>query len=385
MNIGVIGIGKLGLSFSLLAEKKGINVLGSDINQAYADLINDKSLKSLEPNIENYLSTSKNFMVTTDNIEVIKNNDVIFTFVQTPSDTDGGYIHDYVEEIIDDFEVLHISGYDLTGKIFVVGSTTMPNYIDTVYERLSKYGMDVCYNPEFIAQGDIIKGLEYSDIVLIGSSSDYASNVLKEFYTKLMSIKPNFKFMSNTAAEITKISINCFLTTKISFANMMGEICIESGVGHEIEKVLSAIGEDTRIGTKYLNYGFGFGGPCLPRDNRALGKHMDKISLNINLPYEVDKFNDEHNQFLTRNLIKANTDGKQFVITSVSYKKGIDIISESQQLKLAVSLLDGGYKVHIDDDARVIRLVQEELSIKFGDKVTFSSDGILPEGIIIDL
>jgi len=386
MNVGMIGAGKLGLSFALLAEKKGIEILGSDVSEQYVDLINNKTLKSLEPNIENYLSTSKNFRMTTDNLAVIRENDLIFTFVQTPSDGDnGGYIHDYVEKIIDDFHSLHKMGHNLNGKVFVVGCTTMPGYVDTVYKRLSKYGMDVCYNPEFIAQGDIINGLEYSDIVLIGSSSDDASDMLRNFYNTLMSIEPNFKFMSNTAAEITKISINCFLTTKISFANMMGEICVESGIGDEINKVLSAIGGDTRVGTKYLNYGFGFGGPCLPRDNRALGKHMKKIGLTINLPYEVDKFNEEHNKFLTNEFSSRNSGDDTYIFTSVSYKKGIDIIEESQQLKLAISLLNIGYNVHIDDDIRIISLIKNDLSKRYGNKVTFSTNNELPVGIIVNL
>lgn len=386
MNIGIIGTGKLGLSFALLAEKKGVEVLGSDVNGEYVKLINNKELKSVEPNVENYLNSSSNFKMTTDNLEVIKKNNTIITFVQTPSDLDGGgYIHDYIEVIINDFTKLHDSGFNLNGKIFVIGSTTMPGYVDTVYERLSKYGMDVCYSPEFIAQGDIINGLEYSDIVLIGSSSDKASEALMKLYTKLMDIEPEFKFMSNIAAEITKISINCFLTTKISFANMIGQICTESGISDEISRVLNAIGGDSRIGNKYLKYGFGFGGPCLPRDNRALGKHMDKIGLKVNIPDEVDKFNEEHNKFLNNKFKNLNTENKPFIFKSVSYKKGIDIISESQQLKLAVSLLEDNFKVHINDNEKIINLIKGDLKNKFKDNITFSSNNKLPDGIIVNL
>ena len=374
MEIGVIGIGKLGLSFALLLEKSGFNVTGSDISQEYVDKINNKSLFSFEPKVNELLVESKNFISSCDNLNVIEKSDTIFTFVQTPSNDDGGYDHSNIEDIINNFITSHNNGIDLTDKIFVIGSTTMPNYIDTVYNRLKDYGIHVCYNPEFIAQGEIIKGLELADMILIGSSSDYATDKIKTIYKKIMLIEPKFNIMSNTAAEITKISINCFLTTKISFANMIGEICLKSNIGVEISAVLNAIGDDSRIGNKYLKFGYGFGGPCLPRDNRALGKHMDNIELKVNLPYEVDGFNNKHNGFLYETLIKQNPDKNiPFIFDSVPYKKGLDIITESQQLKLAKTLLKNGYSVIIIDLPQVIKLIEPTVNSKYGDRLILST------------
>jgi nucleotide sugar dehydrogenase len=373
MKIGVIGIGKLGLCFALLLEKNGFNVLGSDINQDYIDKINNKTFTCLEPNVNELLSNSTNLIGTTDNLMLIKESDIIFTFVQTPSKENGEYNHLYIETIIDQFYELKNSSIDLTNKIFVIGCTTMPKYCDTVYERLDKLGIHVCYNPEFIAQGEIIKGLELADMVLIGTSSEYASDKLKNIYKSIMKIKPTFNVMSNTAAEITKISINCFLTSKISFANMIGETCLKSDIGDETNIVLNAIGNDSRIGNKYLKFGYGFGGPCLPRDNRALGKHMQNIELKINIPYEVDEFNNKHNDFLYEELIKSNLDNLPFIFDSVSYKKGIDIITESQQLKLAIKLLENGYKVVIIETKQVIALIENDLN-KFDNNVTLTTE-----------
>jgi len=374
MEIGVIGIGKLGLSFALLLEQSGFKVIGSDISQEYNDKINNKTLFSFEPKINELLKNSKNLTSSNDNLKVIEKSEIIFTFVQTPSNGDGGYDHSNIESIIDDFILSHNNGVNLNDKIFVIGCTTMPNYVDTVYDRLKKYGVHVCYNPEFIAQGEIIKGLVFADMVLIGSSSDYATEKLKTIYKKIMLIEPKFNIMSNTAAEITKISINCFLTTKISFANMIGEICLKSNIGVEISTVLNAIGDDSRIGNKYLKFGYGFGGPCLPRDNRALGKHMDNIELKVNLPYAVDGFNNEHNEFLYETLIKQNPDKNiPFIFDSVSYKKGLDIITESQQLKLAKTLLKNGYSVIIIDLPQVIKLIEPIINSKYGDRLILST------------
>jgi nucleotide sugar dehydrogenase len=374
MEIGVIGIGKLGLSFALLLEQSGFKVIGSDISQEYNDKINNKTLFSFEPEVNELLRKSKNLTSSCDNLNVISQSDVIFTFVQTPSNNDGGYDHSNIESIIDDFILSHNNGVNLNDKVFVIGSTTMPNYVDTVYDRLKKYGVHVCYNPEFIAQGEIIKGLAFADMVLIGSSSDYATEKLKTIYKKIMLIEPKFNIMSNTAAEITKISINCFLTTKISFANMIGEICLKSNIGQEIDTVLKSIGDDTRIGGKYLKFGYGFGGPCLPRDNRALGKHMETINLKVNIPYEIDNFNNKHNDFLYEKLINDNLDKNiPYIFDSVSYKKGVDIITESQQLKIVIKLLENGYKVIIIDNKEILSMLNEVL-FKYGENVLLTTE-----------
>ena len=385
--VGVIGVGKLGLSFALLAENKGLEVWGSDISEDYIESLDNKTLKSNEPYIEHYLKHSKNFHVTTSNVDVIENCDVIFTFVPTPSLPTGEYNHEFIEDVIDTFDAMYHTGADLVGKIFVIGCTTNPGYTDTVTERLSEYGMDVCYNPEFIAQGDIVNGLKHADMVLIGTSSVEEVERVKDIYRIMMhDEEPKFNVMTNTAAEITKISINCYLTTKISFANMIGEICHNTNIGNEVDTVLSAIGDDSRIGKKYLNYGFGFGGPCLPRDNRALGVHAEKVGLQINLPLEVDKFNIEHHKYLVNKFVMENPDrNTTFVFNSVTYKKGTDQLTESQQLNLLLSLLAEGYSCIVIDIDEVREKLEVPLTNAYGDKIKFQPLGTTAEGIKIIL
>lgn len=383
--IGIIGVGKLGLSFALLVEQKGFEVWGSDISETYIQSLRDKSFKSSEPYIEEYLTTSKNFHVTTSNIDVIENCDIIFTFVPTPSLESGEYDHQYIESVIDDFDAMYQTGFDLSGKMFVVSCTTNPGYTDTVAERFSQYGMDVCYNPEFIAQGNIVNGLKYADMVLIGTSSMEEVDRIKNIYTEIMD-EPNFNILSNTAAEITKISVNCYLTTKISFANMIGEICHNTGIGDEVDNVLSSIGSDTRIGNKYLNYGFGFGGPCLPRDNRALGVHAEKVGLEVNLPLEVDKFNIEHHKYLVNKLVSENPNrNTNFIFGSVTYKKGTDLLTESQQLNLLLSLLAEGYTCTVIDNDNIRHIIEKDLKNLYNDKFNFVQTDTIIEGIRIEL
>jgi UDPglucose 6-dehydrogenase len=376
MKIGVIGIGKLGLSFSLLAENKGFEVIGSDFNQSYIDSLNNRTYKTDEPLIEEYLEVSRKIQFTTDNSEIIRNTDLIFTFVATPSLSDGDYDHTFVDMVVNDF--IHLSDQiDLSNKKFVIGCTVNPGYTDTVQEKLNQYGIKVFYNPEFIRQGNIIEDLMNCDFILLGNRPTDDTSDIKEVYRKFTQ-DVVFKEMTPTAAEITKIGINCYLTTKISFANMIGQICHNTGIKNEISTVLETIGSDSRVGNKFLKFGYGFGGPCLPRDNRALGKHADKIGLHFNIPNVIDEFNNNHLKFLVNKVIIENPN-KNFplIFDSITYKKGINITTDSQQLLLLYSLLDEGYTCFIYETDLVRNSLEKELVSKYGNKVRFVEEKTL--------
>jgi len=156
--------------------------------------------------------------------------------------------------------------------------------------------------------------------------------------------------MSTKAAEIVKIAINTFLTTKISYANMLGQVLCKSGLQDEIDNVLGAIGSDTRIGKKYMNFGFGFGGPCFPRDNRAFAKYAEKVGIEHNFGYTTDNFNKAHLLFLKDYFVNDNSEDLPFCFNYIAYKPGTDILTESQQYQLCLELLDLGYKVYVLDD-----------------------------------
>ena len=379
MKIGVIGIGKLGLSFSLLAENKGFEVIGSDFNQSYIDSLNNRTYKTDEPLIEEYLEVSRKIQFTTHNSEIIRNTDLIFTFVATPSLPDGDYDHTFVDMVVNDFIDLSHQ-IDLSNKTFVIGCTVNPGYTDTVQEKLNQYGIKVFYNPEFIRQGNIIEDLMNCDFILLGNRPTDDTSDIKEVYSKFTK-DVVFKEMTPTAAEITKIGINCYLTTKISFANMIGQICHNTGIKNEISTVLDTIGSDSRVGNKFLKFGYGFGGPCLPRDNRALGKHADKIGLNFNIPNVIDEFNNNHLKFLVNKVITENPN-KNFplIFDSITYKKGINITTDSQQLLLLYSLLDEGYTCFIYETDLVRNSLEKELVSKYGNKVRFVEEKTLVLG-----
>jgi nucleotide sugar dehydrogenase len=385
MKIGIIGAGRLGLTFALLCEKNGYDVIVSDIREDYVFNLNQKICITNEPLVQSMLLDTTKFSATTNNVEVIKNSDLIFIFVATPSTLDGNYDTTKVFDIVSDFYSANSQNIQLYGKKVIVGCTTNPGDTEQVQQRLNMFNVQVAYNPEFIAQGEIVKGLEQSDIVLIGTEYTELGNDLIDVYKKIQTTTVNAYVMSPKAAELTKIGINCFLTTKISYANMMGDIMIKSGLESEISMVLSAIGGDTRVGKKYINYGFGFGGPCLPRDNRALGHYAKNLGMELNLPLTVDNFNKEHSNFLKEYYIEKNPDRTvPFVMKYITYKKGTDITEESQQFQLCIDLLDEGYSVNVIEIDSVITQLNS-LSESYNGRLRFFKVGTNPEGYKINL
>ena len=344
--IGLIGAGRLGICLGILMEEAGYEVLASDVREDYVKDLQQNKISTNEPEIEYLLQHNENLTATTDNIRVITESDIIFTLVQTPSLEDGSYDVSAVWQVIEDIK--NTPG-DLAGKSFVVGCTTNPGDCAQFQEALSSFGIDVYYNPEFIAQGSIINDLRKADMVLIGGEGHHLP-VLEEIYKDIQITKPSIHYMSTTAAELTKIAVNCFLTTKISYANQVGQVMVKSGMEDEISTVLKAIGSDTRVGNKYLGFGFGFGGPCFPRDNRAFSAYTQQVGIENSIGETTDNFNNEHTEFMFDYYVNKNKEELPFCFKYLTYKPGIDILTESRQYDLALALLEEGYTVYCMDD-----------------------------------
>ena len=352
MKIGLIGAGRLGICLALLMAEAGYEVLASDVREDYVHSLRNKAIRTTEPAVQELLERSHNIDFTTSNERVIKECEIIFTLVATPSLEDGSYDVSAVDDVVSDIQKYGWNNMDsLVGKSLVVGCTTNPGDCDVFQDKLSEVGMDVYYNPEFIAQGSIVCDLRFADMVLVGGEGHHRSE-LERIYEGIQNgyRTPTIHFMSAKAAELTKIAVNCFLTTKISYANMIGQVLSLSGMSDEIDTVLDAIGSDARIGKKYLGFGFGFGGPCFPRDNRAFAAYAQQIGVEHNIGTTTDNFNDAHTEFLKNYVIKNNPKKLPYCFKYLTYKRGIDIITESRPYDLAKILLDEGYSVYCIDD-----------------------------------
>jgi UDPglucose 6-dehydrogenase len=342
--VSIIGAGKLGLCFALNLERVGYDVIAVDINEDYVQNLNLKSFRTSEPYVNEYLVTSQNIKFTT-NIEEAIANDILFIVVQTPSTIDNKYDHSRIDSILDELKRF---GIQSRRKDIIINCTTFPTYCEKIAEEMNKYNYHISYNPEFIAQGTIIQDQVYPDNVLIGEADKFAGDLIESIYKDLCKSNPVINRLTPTEAELTKLSVNCFLTTKISFANMIGDI--SNRYKCNSEKILKAIGTDSRIGSKYLRPGFGFGGPCFPRDNRALAKCANEVNIDAVISTATDEMNKKHLQYQIEDFIINNPDKTKLVeFDYITYKKESTIIEESQQLKFAIELKNLGYNIKINE------------------------------------
>ena len=360
-NITVVGVGKLGLCFALQLEKNGFSVIGVDINENFVNNLNNKKVSSREPHVENLLKKSKNFSATTNIVIGLEHSDIIFLFVATPSLKNGKYDHCQIDRVVN--QIISSTKSKINKKHLIISCTTMPGYSDNLQKKLDPYGYSVSYNPEFIAQGSILTDLSKPDIVLIGQADNVIGNRIKNIYDKLVVNNPSYHQMSRKEAEITKIALNCFLTTKIAYANMIGDIAIASKVNPT--NILNAIGSDSRIGGKNLKYGFGYGGPCFPRDNRALAIYSKEKGIDALISKASDDSNNSHHDFQVNEFLKNNDISLPILLTDLAYKPGTDIIEESQKLRFAVKLSKLGYKITLRDNKNIIQKIKDNFGDSF--------------------
>jgi len=361
-NITVIGIGRLGLPFALCLEKTGYNVLGVDLCPDYISSVNAKTFSSLEPGINELLQASRHFKATTSFKEGIDFSDLYFIVVPTNSIPGlETYDHTILSKVLEE-----IDSYNVSNKYIVISSTIFPGYIRSVSDSLFNncHNVTISYNPEFIAQGNIVHGMLNPDLVLIGEGSVEAGEILSDIHQKLCTNTPYIARMSIDSAEITKLALNCFVTSKIAFSNLIGDIADETP-GADKHAILSAIGKDPRVGSKYLLPGYGFGGPCFPRDNRALGNYAMLKGISPLIFEATDQANNRHTIYMAEKLLEKNQD--EYLFEDVCFKPNcpVPIIEASQKLEIARILAKAGKRVIIKDSRDVILQVKEKYSDLF--------------------
>lgn len=360
-NITIIGIGKLGLGYALLLEQAGYNVLGVDVSEQYVSSINDKTFRTAEPFYNELLLSSENLRATTSLKEGVEFSDTIFIIVQTPNS--GGerfYDHGILSNVL-----VKINELKPKNKDVVIGCTVMPKYIDQVGKHLlgDCENTYLSYNPEFVAQGDIILGFQKPDIILVGTTSPTLEPKLRVLYKTFVKTEPKYCFLTPIEAETVKLALNSYITTKISFANMISDFC--DRVGADKHKVLDSIGSDSRIGNKYFRPGYSYGGPCFPRDTKAMEQLLRQNAIDAGILSATTAYNQSHIQFQVDQLYKENLG--EYVFENVCYKENsrIPLIEESAKLKIAKWLVKFGNTVIIYDYEDIIMEVKKEYGNMF--------------------
>jgi UDPglucose 6-dehydrogenase len=354
--VSVVGLGKLGLCVAAVLADRGFKVVGIDVDKAKVDAVNSGRSLIPESSLEDLIKkNSKNLRATTDHYDAVKQTQASFVIVPTPSESDGSFSLKFVVEALEKIgsAIADKDGYHLVVINSTVSPGSMENRVKPLLEEVTgkKCGMDfgLCYNPEFIALGDVIRGLLEPDLVLIGESDPKAGSILADMYKRICVNNPPIERTSFINAEIAKIAINSYITMKITFANLLAEIC-ENTDGADVDEVTRIIGRDSRIGSKYLKGGLGYGGPCFPRDNIAFAHFAESVGVKAELPITVHRANLSQVRRVIKIIeqLKLNHD-KKIGILGLSYKPDTPIVEESQSIMLARELSSKGYVVHVYD------------------------------------
>jgi UDPglucose 6-dehydrogenase len=355
MKVSVVGLGKLGSPIMAVLAAKGCEVIGVDTNPILVQKINDHIAPVEEPLLQELLTEhQERISATTDWAKAVGETEMTTIIVPTPSGVDGGFRNDYVLAATE--QIARVLAKKPAYHLVVVHSTTMPGSVGgpilQVLERVSgrKVGpeLGLCYNPAFIALGDVINGLLHPDFVLIGESDKKAGDILEGLYRGVVGPRANIARMNFVNAELTKISVNTYVTMKISFANMLGEIC-DRLEGADVAVVANALGRDSRIGAKYLKPAIGYGGPCFPRDTTAFSRVAHLVAGSADLALSTDKINRRQVSRLSKIVADMIPVGGTVAVLGLSYKPFTPVIEESQGVMLARALKDAGYDVVTHD------------------------------------
>lgn len=349
--ISVVGLGKLGLPLAVCFAGKGFPTIGLDVDSLKIQSINQGVSPIYEPGLQEIMVVSCGRLTATGDYEkMVMNSEVTFIVVPTPSDKQDNFSLQYVLEAVKHIgEVLRKkSAYHLV----VLSSTVMPgsteNQLKPLLEAHShkRCGEDfgLCYNPEFVALGSVIHDLLNPDFILIGESDVQAGSILAGLYRRVCENNPSVVRMNFVNAELTKLAVNTYVTTKITFANTLARIC-ECLPGADVDVITSALGLDSRIGGKYLKGAIGYGGPCFPRDNLALATFTRSVGLSATLAEATDTFNRQQVQWIVELVKSYLPPGGKVGILGLTYKPNSDVVEKAQGLLLAQALTNEGIAV----------------------------------------
>lgn len=331
-------------------------MLGVDVDPEKVRCVNEGVPPVDEPLLaETMAAGTGRLRATLDPREAVE-TEVSFFIPPSPSLPDGSFSTEFLLKAMQPLATA-VRAVGKKGHLFICSSTTTPGAVDRVLipmleREIGVCGKDfgVCYNPEFIALGNVINGLLEPDMVLIGESDVESGETLEGIYRRYVRNAPRVARMSIISAELTKISVNSFVTMKISATNQLRMIA-ERFPGADIHTILEAIGSDSRIGHKYLRAGLSFGGPCFPRDNRLLAYTAKQVGVEAPLAEATDKVNRDTNEDLLNKVRAQVNPGDTIAVLGLAYKPDTYIMEESAGLFLAQQLKRHGYRVLVHDYA----------------------------------
>jgi UDPglucose 6-dehydrogenase len=361
MNIAVIGTGYVGLVSGTCFSEMGNKVTCVDIDESKIDNLNKGIIPIYEPGLETMVLKNvkqKNLFFTTQIVNAIKNAEIVFIAVGTPTGEDGSADLQYV------LSVAKSIGQVMEHNLIIVDKSTVPiGTADKVKVAIQKelikrkvtISFDVVSNPEFLKEGAAINDFMKPDRVVIGAETKEAIDIMKQLYAPFCMSHDRFIAMDVKSAEMTKYAANAMLATKISFMNEIANICEK--VGADANMVRIGIGSDERIGYNFIYPGCGYGGSCFPKDVKALKKIAEEHQYHAKLITSVEEVNDAQKLVIATKIIQRfgeDLTNKTFAIWGLAFKPGTDDMREAPAIYIIKELVKRGAKIKAYDPKAMI-------------------------------
>ena len=376
MNIAIIGTGYVGLVSGTCFAEMGVHVTCVDVDKGKVENLLAGKIPIYEPGLEEMVLRNQregrlNF--TTDLTSCLDNVEIVFSAVGTPPDEDGSADLQYV------LDVAHTIGLYMKKYLVIVTKSTVPvgtakKVKAAIQEELDKRGVqisfDVASNPEFLKEGAAIKDFMSPDRVVVGVESERAKATMSRLYRPFLLNNFRVLFTDIPSAEMIKYAANSMLATRISFMNDIANLC--ELVGADVNMVRKGIGSDSRIGSKFLHPGCGYGGSCFPKDVKALIKTAEKNGYDMKVLKAVEEVNESQKSVLFNKLNKyynGDLAGRTIALWGLAFKPETDDMREATAMVTIGLLLKAGCKIRVYDP-----VAMEECSHRIGNQVEYASD-----------
>ena len=376
MKIAIVGTGYVGLVSGTCFSEMGVDVACVDVDKNKVQNLQNGIIPIYEPGLEELIRrnmAAERLHFTTDLREVLDDVEVVFSAVGTPPDEDGSADLKYV------LEVARTIGRYINKYLVVVTKSTVPvgtaiKVKNTIQGELDRRGVniefDVASNPEFLKEGAAIEDFMRPDRVVVGVDSDRAKETMTRLYRPFMLTNDRMIFTDIPSAEMIKYAANSMLATRISFMNDIANLC--ELVGANVNMVRKGIGSDSRIGTKFLYPGCGYGGSCFPKDVKALIKTAEQNGYEMRVLKSVEEVNEKQKTVLFDKFLKhfnGDVKGRIVAIWGLSFKPETDDMREAPSLILIDLLLEKGVTVKVYDP-----IAMDECKRRVGDRVIYCKD-----------
>ncbi|MBM3975578.1 MAG: UDP-glucose/GDP-mannose dehydrogenase family protein [Planctomycetes bacterium] len=372
MRIAVVGTGYVGLVAGTCFAESGNTVTCIDIDPEKIKLLRAGGVPIFEPGLEELLKRNiqdGRLRFTTDYAEAVPGAQVVFIAVGTPQDEDGSADLQYV------LAAARAVGKAMTGYAVIVDKSTVPvgtaRKVAAALKESTQHAFDVVSNPEFLKEGAAIDDFLKPDRVVIGSESARAKEVMDELYGPFVRTGNPILHMDIESAELTKYAANAMLATRISFMNEIANIC--NRVGANVALVRRGIGSDTRIGSKFLFAGLGYGGSCFPKDVKAVVRTAEDCGYEFQILKAVEAVNEKQKSIPFEQALahfEGKLEGKHFAVWGLAFKPNTDDMREAPSLVVIERLLAAGATVRVYDP----EAMHEARKRHLGDRVQYAQN-----------